>query len=507
MIFGDQVGAGNERIVWSACDDDHTDDESGQTPSLACYSHIRDSSKDFEVAGRDPKMSASDCNTGDVEGNRTHDDKGEEIALCVLSHEDGVEGAEADTSWHPKEAAASSTPEPSDAKAAGLDVSLLWPGAGATSEEIRRRLERMASANARLQADNARLRLQAEREPTQHQSTSGCASGGGSIAPPSQQGVTRPHRVSLDQALSRQQRPFAPQAQATQQQCMSAWWVPAGMAMPTQIMCVAAPSQPRSPAQGSAESETPKVRRGRRARAREAREVVRVAMEARTAHVAGPFPAESSPWSPAVASIPLQESMARAGLAFPAPNSAPAVPAVPFTTRSSAAVPVSQRSVGGLPSRAILPAPVKSMPEPSSDEPRTTVMLRNMPNNYSRTMVLELLDGAGFAGRYDFIYLPIDFRSRASLGYAFVNLVSHEAALAFWAAFDGFSRWAIPSRKVSGVSWSGALHGLEAHVERYQNSPVMSDEVPDEYKPAIFADGVRQSFPAPTRKLRPPRLH
>merc|ERR1739848_384019 len=36
----------------------------------------------------------------------------------------------------------------------------------------------------------------------------------------------------------------------------------------------------------------------------------------------------------------------------------------------------------------ILPSPVKPMPEVVG-EPRTTVMLRNMPNNYSRAMLLE----------------------------------------------------------------------------------------------------------------------
>ena len=33
----------------------------------------------------------------------------------------------------------------------------------------------------------------------------------------------------------------------------------------------------------------------------------------------------------------------------------------------------------------------------------------------------------------------------------------------------------------------------EAHVERYKNSPVMHKSVPDEYKPVIFADGVRRT--------------
>jgi len=153
----------------------------------------------------------------------------------------------------------------------------------------------------------------------------------------------------------------------------------------------------------------------------------------------------------------------------------------------------------------ILPSPVKPMPEVAG-EPRTTVMLRNMPNNYSREMLLELLDSEGFSGQYDFLYLPIDFQTKACLGYAFINLVSAAAAMRFWRTFDGYTKWAIRSRKQSGVSWSGHQQGLDAHVDRYRNSPVMSDTVPDEYKPVLFVDGIRVPFPPPTKKLKALRL-
>jgi len=154
----------------------------------------------------------------------------------------------------------------------------------------------------------------------------------------------------------------------------------------------------------------------------------------------------------------------------------------------------------------ILPDPVAPMPELADGKKRTTVMLRNMPNNYSRTMLLELLDAEGFAGQYDFLYLPMDFQSRASLGYAFINFTSSDSAEAFWRVFDGYSNWAIPSRKMSGVSWSGPHQGLEAHIERYRNSPVMAESTPDEYKPILFDRGVRIPFPAPTRRIRAPRV-
>ncbi|CAE7221130.1 ML5 [Symbiodinium sp. CCMP2456] len=136
----------------------------------------------------------------------------------------------------------------------------------------------------------------------------------------------------------------------------------------------------------------------------------------------------------------------------------------------------------------------------------TTVMLRNLPNNYTRAMLLAMLDSEGFEGKYNFLYLPIDFQSRACLGYAFVNLVDPSYVAQFWAKFSGYSKWVLPSKKVCGVSWSGPHQGLEAHVERYRNSPVMHESVPDEYKPVVLQNGVRVAFPEPSKAPRPPRI-
>jgi hypothetical protein len=121
-------------------------------------------------------------------------------------------------------------------------------------------------------------------------------------------------------------------------------------------------------------------------------------------------------------------------------------------------------------------------------------------------MLLSLLDSEGFSGQYDFVYLPIDFKSHASLGYAFVNLSTTDAAESCWKVFEGFNKWVVPSSKVCSVNWSTPFQGLDAHVERYRNSPVMHEHVPDEYKPMLFADGQRLTFPPPTKKIRAPRI-
>mmetsp|Transcript_96551 Transcript_96551/g.251620 ORF Transcript_96551/g.251620 Transcript_96551/m.251620 type:complete len:467 (+) Transcript_96551:97-1497(+) len=139
-------------------------------------------------------------------------------------------------------------------------------------------------------------------------------------------------------------------------------------------------------------------------------------------------------------------------------------------------------------------------------EDRTTVMLRNLPNNYSRKMLLDMMDSEGFAGQYDFVYFPIDFRTHASLGYAFINLDSPSIVPRFWSTFDGYTNWALPSRKECFVSWCGPHQGYEAHVQRYRSSPVMHPVVPDEYKPVIFKNGVRVEFPPPGKKPRIPRV-
>merc|ERR1712217_871416 len=140
-----------------------------------------------------------------------------------------------------------------------------------------------------------------------------------------------------------------------------------------------------------------------------------------------------------------------------------------------------------------------------SESSRTTVMMRNLPNDITREMLLELLDTHGFRGFYDFIYLPVDFKRRAGLGYAFVNMATHQAAERMFEVMQGFTAWPYSSTKVLDLAWGEPLQGLEAHVERYRNSPVMHRDVPDKFKPLLFQGDVRVPFPPPTKRLQRPR--
>jgi RNA recognition motif-containing protein len=126
----------------------------------------------------------------------------------------------------------------------------------------------------------------------------------------------------------------------------------------------------------------------------------------------------------------------------------------------------------------------------------TTVLLRNIPNDYNRSMLENVFNSQGFLGLYDFLYLPVDFQRQCSLGYSFVNFVNHISAQHFFLRFSGFCSWGLPTRKVAKVEWAKPqCQGLEAHVARYRGRPVMNSNVPDECKPAVFFHGVRIAFP------------
>jgi hypothetical protein len=134
----------------------------------------------------------------------------------------------------------------------------------------------------------------------------------------------------------------------------------------------------------------------------------------------------------------------------------------------------------------------------------TTIMLRNLPNDYSRDMALKFLDSQGFKDRYDFFYLPFDFKRRSGLGYAFINFVSPEDAQRAKTQLPGFRNWIIASSKILDVQYTKPTQGLSANIARFKNSPVMHPDVPEQFKPLMFQQGCRVPFPPSTRHIMPP---
>lgn len=130
----------------------------------------------------------------------------------------------------------------------------------------------------------------------------------------------------------------------------------------------------------------------------------------------------------------------------------------------------------------------------------TTVMLRNLPNKYMRDRLIQQLHDSGFRGDIDFIYLPVDFRNKCNVGYAFVNFRTPEACMRFATEYHGVdSRAKLPgfnSKKVLEVS-AARVQGLDPNVRRLRGSPVLARIAahPD-WKPLLLdEEGRPKGFP------------
>jgi RNA recognition motif-containing protein len=137
-----------------------------------------------------------------------------------------------------------------------------------------------------------------------------------------------------------------------------------------------------------------------------------------------------------------------------------------------------------------------------AEETRTTLHVRNLPCYFTRDWFLELVNAQGLSGQYDFVYLPMDFNTRQSIGYAFVNFCSVESALLFRDAMNGYRTWPIHSNKVCSVQWS-QTQGFDKNIKLVRRSDVMRKSgVPDEFRPTVLVEGEVASFPDPPQKTR-----
>lgn len=98
----------------------------------------------------------------------------------------------------------------------------------------------------------------------------------------------------------------------------------------------------------------------------------------------------------------------------------------------------------------------------------TTVMIRNIPLRYTPVSLREVVDEGGFQGKYDYFYMPMDFRSYRSLGYCFINFYDPGCAAEFATNFEN-RKFSINSEKVLSVS-GAARQGLLANVASFKLS-------------------------------------
>jgi len=136
----------------------------------------------------------------------------------------------------------------------------------------------------------------------------------------------------------------------------------------------------------------------------------------------------------------------------------------------------------------------------AADDGSTTVMLRNIPNKYTRSMLIEQLHRAGFRGQIDYLYLPTDFANRCNVGYCFINFRTPEGRRRFTTQFDGVAAQScLPgfnSYKVCQVT-RAKWQGRDENVRRLRSGPELMAQLAahPEWLPLLLdEDGQQEPF-------------
>ena len=72
---------------------------------------------------------------------------------------------------------------------------------------------------------------------------------------------------------------------------------------------------------------------------------------------------------------------------------------------------------------------------------RTTLIIRNIPNKYTMQLFQNEIN-EHFFGKYDILYLPLDFVNKTNLGFGFINFIDPIHILYFYSEFFG-KKWNI----------------------------------------------------------------
>ncbi|KAH9617555.1 hypothetical protein KSS87_013851 [Heliosperma pusillum] len=131
------------------------------------------------------------------------------------------------------------------------------------------------------------------------------------------------------------------------------------------------------------------------------------------------------------------------------------------------------------------------------DDNRTTLMIKNIPNKYTSKMLLATIDEF-HRGKYDFIYLPIDFKNKCNMGYAFINIIDPIQIVSFHQTFEGRKWEKFNSEKVASLAYA-RIQGKAALIAHFQNSSLMNED--KRCRPILFHTngpnaGDQEPFPA-----------
>ena len=117
---------------------------------------------------------------------------------------------------------------------------------------------------------------------------------------------------------------------------------------------------------------------------------------------------------------------------------------------------------------------------------RTTLMVKNIPNTISQVQLLEQFN-LRHKGSFNFFYLPIDFKTKLNVGYAFINFKEPSKIVNFFLEFN-CKKWVIGNEKkkdkVCFLSYA-RIQGLRCILDHFKRSSIMK-QIDEKLKPMVF---------------------
>lgn len=143
----------------------------------------------------------------------------------------------------------------------------------------------------------------------------------------------------------------------------------------------------------------------------------------------------------------------------------------------------------------------------------TTLMIRHIPPKLTQRQLMREVNDRGFAGRFDFVYVPMDSRRRASRGIAFVNFASGAVAEEFARAVDGHPL-RHPSSQRAVEIMPADLQGFDRNVEHHaetlrshtdSNKPLVLRRLPPHLVAGVGSEDARGGRCAKAAGTKPRR--
>ena len=110
-------------------------------------------------------------------------------------------------------------------------------------------------------------------------------------------------------------------------------------------------------------------------------------------------------------------------------------------------------------------------------------MIKNIPNKYTLKSLVEDLN-IELKGKYDLLYLPLDYVNNCNLGFAFINFVESFHIILFNELFRGKKWKRFNSEKICELAYA-KIQGKNDLISHFEKGTVLNFESKDK-RPLIL---------------------